>query len=181
MTFRGTVIPMTSSVCNFDDLIIADENTGKIYKGANMSDDKTQFELGAVDETVSYRNGFSYEFEDAGNVINVRCSSISGKETVYVNEVLVAEKRSFRRKSTLVFNIDEDSYEIEFNVVDMLKGETHCTLIKNDLHVKTIKKALLKKNQIPGKNSWFIVSLIFLFGLISGYLLMRYLLMVFGG
>ncbi|WP_019030119.1 hypothetical protein [Colwellia piezophila] len=146
-----------------------------------MADGKAQLDNDIIDETVSYREGFSYKFEDAGNVINVRCSSISGKETVYVNEVLVAEKRSFRRKSSMVFNIGGDRYEIEFNVVDMLKGETHCTLIKNDLHVKTIKKALLKKNQISGKNGWLKVSLIFVFGLISGYLLMDYLLIFFGG
>ena len=80
----------------------------------------------------------------------------------------------------MTFSIDGDNYEVEFNVVDMLKGETHCTLIKNNLHVKTIKKALLKKNQISGKQGWMKVSVIFVFGLISGYLLMQYLLMAFG-
>lgn len=146
-----------------------------------MQDNKANTQHGSVDETVSYRDGFHFDFEASNHKISVRCSSISGKETVFVDGELVAEKRSFRRKSSMAFSIDGDNYEVEFNVVDMLKGETHCTLIKNDLHVKTIKKALLKKNQISGKQGWMKVSVIFVFGLISGYLLMQYLLMTFGG
>ncbi len=146
-----------------------------------MSDDKTQLELDAVDETVSYRGGFTFDFDEAGHTINVHCSSVSGKESVYVDGELVTSKRTFRRKSSLTFAIGTDNYEIEFNVVDMRKGETHCTLIKNDVHVKTIKKALLKSNQITGKSGWLKVTLIFIVGAISGYLLMRYLLTVFGG
>ncbi len=145
-----------------------------------MPDNKVNTQQDSVDETVSYRNGFNFEFEDANHLINVHCSSVSGKESIYLDGELVASKRSFRRKSSMTFSIDGDNYEVEFNVVDMLKGETHCTLIKNNLHVKTIKKALLKKNQISGKQGWMKVSVIFVFGLISGYLLMQYLLMAFG-
>ena len=146
-----------------------------------MPEDKAQTTIDTVDETVNYRDGFNFDFEDAGHVINVHCSSVSGKESIYLDGELVASKRSYRRKSSMKFTVDENNYEVEFNVVDMLKGETHCTLIKNDLHVKTIKKALLKKNQISGKQGWMKVSVIFVFGLISGYLLMQYLLTAFGG
>jgi len=146
-----------------------------------MENDKAQVEVDKVDETVSYRGGFSFHFEDAGHNIDIRCSAVTGKESVYYDDKLVEEKRSFRRKSSIEFLQGDDRYEVELNVVDMFKGETHCTLIKNDLHIKTIRKALIKTNQISGKSGWLKVSLIFAFGLISGYLLMDLLLMVFGG
>lgn len=146
-----------------------------------MEKDNIETEKDSVDETVNYKDGFSFDFTDAGHNISVHCSSISGKESVFVDDNLVCEKRSFRRKSSMEFMLSDDKYEVEFNVVDMLKGETHCTLIKNDVHVKTIKKALLMKNQLTGKSAGLIISLLFIFGGISGYVLMRYLLMVFGG
>jgi len=145
-----------------------------------MSDDKAQVTLDTVDETVSYRDGFSYDFEDAGHVIHVHCSSISGKESIYLDGDLIASKRSFKRKSSMTFNIGEDNYEIEFNVVDMLKGETHCTLIKNDVHVKTIKKALLIKNQLSGKNAWLKILAYFVIGAICGFVSVRYIPVMFG-
>lgn len=146
-----------------------------------MVNNKLESEVEMVDEVVSYREGFSFDFTDADHNISVRCSSITGKETVYVDDNLVAEKRSFRRKSSMNFNIGEDSYEVEFNVVNMLKGETHCTLIKNEAHLKTIKKALLKKNQLTGKNIWIKLPLYFVCGAICGSLAAKYLPILFGG
>jgi hypothetical protein len=146
-----------------------------------MPEDKAQITIDTVDETVNYRDGFNFDFEDAGHVINVHCSSVSGKESIYLDGELVASKRSYRRKSSIKFAIDENNYEVEFNVVDMLKGETHCTLIKNDVHVKTIKKALLMKYQLTAKSTWIVVFLIFVFGGLSGFILMDYLLSIFGG
>jgi hypothetical protein len=146
-----------------------------------MPEDKAQITIDTVDETVNYRDGFNFDFEDAGHVINVHCSSVSGKESIYLDGELVASKRSYRRKSSSKFAVNENKYEVEFNVVDMLKGETHCTLIKNDVHVKTIKKALLMKYQLTAKSTWIVVFLIFVFGGLSGFILMDYLLSVFGG
>ncbi len=146
-----------------------------------MKKDEAQSEVNKLDESASYRGGFNFEFEDGCHNINARCSSVTGKESVFLDNQLMAEKRSFKRKSSMEFIYGDSRYEVEFNVVDMLKGETHCTLIKNDVHVKTIKKALLMKNQLTGKSAGLIISLLFIFGCISGYMLMRYLLMVFGG
>lgn len=146
-----------------------------------MVNDKLESDIDNVDETVSYREGFSFDFEDAGHEINVRCSSISGKESIFVDDKLVAEKRSFRRKSSLLFMLGNDKYEVEFNVVNILKGETHCTLIKNDVHIKTIKKALMKKNQLSGKNLWIKLPIYFLIGATCGYLSVKYLPLMFGG
>lgn len=138
-------------------------------------------ETGTLDESVSYRRGFSFDFEDDGHNISVRCSSMTGKERVFLDGKLMAEKRSFRRKSSMGFMQGDNRYEVEFNVVNLLNGETHCTLIKNDVHVKTIKKALLKKNQLTGKNVWFKLPLYFAIGVAAGIYLPRYFLLVFGG
>jgi hypothetical protein len=136
-----------------------------------------------VDESVSYRGGFNYEFIIEEHKINVRCSSFSGKESVYVDGELVVTGRSFRRKSSHNFTINNDHYEVELNVVDMLKGETHCTLIKNDVHVRTIKQALLAKNQLSTNNPLgkLYIFVAFILGGASGYYLVKFLLSMFGG
>jgi hypothetical protein len=146
-----------------------------------MSDDKAHVEIDTVEETVNYKDGFSFDFEDASNKISVHCSSVSGKESIFFNGDLIASKRSFRRKSSMNFNIGKDAYEVEFHVIDMLKGETHCTLIKNDVHVKTIKKALLLKNQLTCKNAWLKIFAYFVLGAIFGFVSVRYLLAMYGG
>lgn len=127
---------------------------------------------------VNYRDGYHFDFEVDGHNIHVHGSSKSGKETVLVNGEVVAEKRSFRRKSTLSFSIEDDTYEIEFNMVNMLTGELHCTLIKNNMHIKTYKKALKKSNHISLKSSnlW-----LFFAGGFFGYILMAELLKIING
>jgi hypothetical protein len=147
-----------------------------------MPDDKAPVTIVTVDETVNYRDGFNFDFEEAGHVINVHCSSVSGKESIYLDDQLIASKRSFKRRSSMSFNIGEDNYEIEFNVVNMFKGETHCTLIKNDVHVKTLKKALLMKYQLPGgKNASLTIFAYFVIGVICGFVSVRYIPAMFGG
>jgi hypothetical protein len=127
---------------------------------------------------VNYRDGYHFDFEVDGHNVHAHGSSKSGKETVLVNGEIVAEKRSFRRKSTLNFSIEENTYEIEFNMVNMLTGELHCTLIKNNMHIKTFKKALKKSNQLSLKSSsmW-----LFFAGGFFGYILMAELLRFING
>ena len=146
-----------------------------------MSDNKAPAAIDPLDETVNYSDGFSFDFEDAEHVINVRCSSFSGKESIYLDDQLIASKRSFKRKSSMSFTIGENNYESEFNVVNMFKAEVHCTLIKNDVHVKTIKKALLMKYQLSGKNAWLTIIACFVIGSICGSLSVLISSTIFGG
>jgi hypothetical protein len=136
-----------------------------------------------LNETVNYKDGFDFDFEDDGHQINVRCSAKSGKEFIYVNGKLETEKRSFRRKSSHFFTLGKDHYEVEFHVVKMLTGETHCTLIKNDVHVKTLRKALLPQHQVLGKflGVELPLSVYVLIGILFGYLIATYLLDFMGG
>ena len=138
------------------------------HKANNTSDN--------VDQTVDYKNGFTFDFMDNENEISVRCSAKSGKEQVFFNGTLVAEKRSYRRKSIIKFTLGSHRYEVEFNVIDMFKGETHCTLIKDDVHIKTIKKALITTYQVK----WAHIPFYFAFGAVVGGISI-YLIDVIGG
>ena len=62
----------------------------------------------------------------------------------------------------------------------MLTGETHCTLIKNDVHVKTLKKALKKSRQLNKSNFWWYIPGFFVAGAVSGFLAVKVIFMLFG-
>ena len=130
-------------------------------------------------ESVNYSDGFTFDFNDDGRLISVFGSAWTGKESVSFNGQVVAEKRSYTRKSVIEFTIEEDDYEVEFNMVDMLRGELHCTLIKNGVHFKTSKKALVNKYQITPK-SWWKMLLLFFVGGFSGYISVHFILKFFG-
>ena len=122
---------------------------------------------------VGYRDGYHFEFEIDEHKIHAHGSAKSGKELVYINDKKIAEKRSFGRKSILNFVLDENKYEIEFNMVNLLSGELHCSLIKNGTHIRTQKKALKKLYQIGSKRT---LLWLFLIGSLAGYFLMAELL-----
>jgi len=132
------------------------------------------------DGTVSFSKGYDYSFEEAGHTIRLHCSAINGKEHLYIDNELVSKKWSFRRKSIHEFTIGEDHYEVELHVVDMLIGETHCTLIKNDVHVKTLKKALKQSRQLSKDKLWWYIPSCFLIGGISGFLFVKVIFLLFG-
>jgi hypothetical protein len=122
---------------------------------------------------VGYLDGYHFEFEIDGYKIHTHGSAKSGKEQVYINDKKIAEKRSFKRKSILNFVLDENKYEIEFNMVSLLTGELHCSLIKNGTHIKTHKKALKRYYQIGSKRT---LLWLFLIGGLVGYFVMAALL-----
>ena len=47
---------------------------------------------------------------------------MSGREQVYVDEILVSEKRTFRYSSVHTFQIDQQAAEIRVRVVSIFKG-----------------------------------------------------------
>ena len=133
-----------------------------------------------LDSTVSFRKGFSYSYRDNDHDIHLQCSAFSGKEYLYVDDKLVSEKWSFKRKSIHQFTLGDDLYEVELHVVNLLTGETHCTLIKNDVHVKTLKQALKKSRQLTKDKIWWYIPSCFLVGAIAGFVSVKFFLMMFG-
>jgi len=133
-----------------------------------------------LDGTVSFTKGYDYSFEENGHVIRLHCSAVNGKEHLYIDNKLDSKKWSFRRKSIHTFSIEKDCYEVELHVVDMWIGETHCTLIKNGVHVKTLKKALAKNRQMSKENLWWYIPSCFLVGGIAGFVAVKIAFMWFG-
>ena len=120
-----------------------------------------------VDDSVNYRTGYNFEFVQGDNVIRAFGSAKSGKEEVFFNDELMAKKRSFGRKSCLSFDSNGYHYEVEFHVTNLFTGELHCTLIKDGVHVKTLKQSLAKKYQLNGKTKLlFLISQGFFAGFI---------------
>jgi len=105
-----------------------------------------------VKNDVAYRDGFHFYYQYQDHTIHAFGSAVTGKEIVYLDDKIVAEKRSFGRKSCLSFEINTKSFEIEFNMVNLFTGELHCSLIQEGVHVKTFKRALKKKNHATLKN-----------------------------
>ena len=131
--------------------------------------------LNKTDDGANFKSGYNFEFAQDENSIKVHGSAKSGKEQVFFDNKLVVEKRSFGFKSYLSFHENNHHYEIEFKVANILTGEVHCTLIKDDVHVKTLKHSLMTKYQLAGKSLfWFIVSQGFVFGVVVIFLLDHY-------
>ncbi|MDA8622347.1 hypothetical protein N9L48_06845 [Psychrosphaera sp.] len=122
-------------------------------------------------------DGFRFHFEIGGHKIEAWGSSKSGKESVSFDGSLVSEKRSLRRKSLHSFEHQGVLYEVEFNMVNMLTSELHCSLIKEGVHVETQKvmpkSTSSKKEFFKGFFTWFIV------GSISGFVAMTVFLNYF--
>jgi len=133
-----------------------------------------------TDGTVRFSKGYNYSFEENGHVIHLHCSAVNGREKLYIDNELASKKWSFRRKSLHTFSMGKDAYEVELHVVDILRGETHCTLIKNGVHVQTLKQALTKSGQLDKGKLWWSIPLIFLLGAIGGFSMVEIAFMWFG-
>jgi hypothetical protein len=129
--------------------------------------DEKQMSASSQSNVVSFREGYNFVFEESGHLIRVHGSAVTGKESIYIDNKLVVEKRSFGRRSCLAFTLDGCSYEAEFYVANLLKGETHCSLIKEGVHVETLKKSLKKSRQVNTKS----VIRLFLYGALVGFVM----------
>jgi hypothetical protein len=78
--------------------------------------------------TVTIRNGYWFFFEDQGTEIAVNASAFSGKETVYMNDNPVSEKRSMGVISLHNFQYNGKHYRIKFDVLNILTQKIECTL-----------------------------------------------------
>ena len=100
-------------------------------------------------ENLDLKKGFSFNFENSGNEITLKCSPFSGLEEVFVNDKLVTSKKTYSKNSTHTFEIGESSFSIDLITVSLLKGPIICTLNKNGLPQK--RKQIVFK--IPETNT----------------------------
>jgi hypothetical protein len=78
--------------------------------------------------TWTVKGGLWFIFSHEGNTIRVWGSSLTGKERIYVEDRVVAERRNFKRHGQIDFTIGHKNYAVIFNVVSMGKGQLECIL-----------------------------------------------------
>lgn len=80
-------------------------------------------------KSVSMRNGYWFYFEVDGLEIVAHGSAYSGKETVYINDNPVSEKRNlFSTNGTHTFQHQGKQYKVTFDVTNILTGKLTCKL-----------------------------------------------------
>jgi hypothetical protein len=58
-------------------------------------------------------------------------NSLLAKESIFVNQKVVSEKRSLNRIGKHQFIFEGNEYEVIFNVLQISKGEMECSLVKD--------------------------------------------------
>jgi len=114
---------------------------------------------------LSLKGGYAFYFYDGEHEIFAHGSSWSGKETIFVDGIKVSSLRSIGRRSLHHFDIDGVNYEIEFNMVNIIKGELHCIFIKNGVHFKTEKLLAYKSTKL----SYKYILIGFISGIVLGF------------
>lgn len=109
--------------------------------------------------------GAYFYFEDGEHQIIVH-SGKWGEEVVLVNgSEVVSITNNWKTHSVHTFELDNNRYEVEFNVLSLIKGKLKVSLIKNDTHLKSYVISIFDDKKATKK--FIILSL--LSGLVSGY------------
>lgn len=100
--------------------------------------------------------------KDGDRTIRLQGSMFSGKEIIYLDDTIVHEGRSYRKKADYTFTSDIDTYEVKMRVLSQIKGNMKCSFYKNGLLLKTISISFpnpitLRKSSITWKNSLIVL------------------------
>ncbi len=95
--------------------------------------------------SVSLLSGIRFVFFENENNIAIIGSAFSGKESVYFNGQVVSEKRNLKKNSKHQFTINNDEYEIEFTVPEIMKGKIECSLYINGRVIKRYRTSCRRK------------------------------------
>lgn len=124
------------------------------------------------------KDGYRFEFKDGDDTIECWGSGKSGDESVFVNGEKVSGFRNlFKRKSLHTFQHKGHDYEVEFNMVSIIRAELHCILIKDGVHFQTKKfvPTTIATNKPMSVKTLLIDFLIFgAIGAVIGYTMARY-------
>ncbi|MFT2090572.1 hypothetical protein [Paraglaciecola sp. 2405UD69-4] len=116
----------------------------------------------------SKKLGYKIYFRDGDNQIACFGSYFTGKEEVYVNDELVSSKRSLGISSSHKFEFEGSTYQVVFNVQNILIGTLVCSLSKNSKLIEEQKHYPYPLVSSP-KNAVLFIGGCFLFGALSGY------------
>jgi len=120
---------------------------------------------------VTIKDGFWFFFEDDGIEIAVNASTFSGKETVYVNDNPVSEKRSYAVLSLHNFQYKGKHYRVKFDVINILTQKVECSLAINGKVQFTESKAYITGGVLGFlKQLSFWIGIGVTVGFVTGYL-----------
>lgn len=86
-----------------------------------------------LESHASIKEGIWFVFNEGNHIIHVWGSLLSGKESIFVDEQLVSEKRSIKQNSEHIFTIENNEYIVKVSAVHQLNGPLECHLIKNGI------------------------------------------------
>ncbi len=124
--------------------------------------------------------GYKFYFQDGDNQIACFGNFFTGKEEVYFNDDLVSSKRNQKVKSKHQFELAGASYQIEFEMKNILSGRLECTFYKNKQLIEQQEQTSIALLKDPKKAVLFIGGC-FLVGLLTGYIAIFFLSVILGG
>jgi hypothetical protein len=118
----------------------------------------------------SLKQGNWFIYYDNFNTIAVWSSNLNGKEKIFLNNKLVSEQRSIRKKSKHNFTDDKGKeYNVKFEVKSLKKCNLECIISSENTLLKTFETEYVKgKNFLALRLIIYIVALI-TFVLCSSY------------
>ena len=130
--------------------------------------------------TVSITNGYWFYFQYEGVEIAVHNSWL-GKETVYINDNPVSEKRSFLNSSSKhQFRHNGKEYEVEITTTSYLRFAIECRLmVDGQLQSRQNKAYIIEK--LTTRDWFFKVIPFFIIGWILGSLVANWVMNLFLG
>ena len=87
------------------------------------------------------QQGISFVFDIGGKKITAWVSPFSGKECIFIDDVLVSEKRSFRTKSYHEIDVNGSKLRITL-AIKIISGKIQCTFFENDIPIKKFESIL---------------------------------------
>ena len=85
----------------------------------------------------SLKEGIWLVYQDGDNIIKFWGSGMSGKEKVYLNDILVSEKRSMKMISEHHFSINNKKYKITCKTISFMNGTLLCNFYRDDQLIKS--------------------------------------------
>lgn len=89
--------------------------------------------------SASTLNGFWFVFHHGGHAFAFWISSFTGKEEVYLDGVLVAERRNVSLKSTHELVVGEVTYLLELRTRNLRRGVFECVLYETGIPVAALE------------------------------------------
>jgi len=79
----------------------------------------------------SIAKGLYFVFPLGTRTITAWGSPTTGRERVFVDNVVISEGRNMRKESVHRVRIDDQEYAVAFRIISITKGPMECRLIKN--------------------------------------------------